>query len=126
MPWIWALPYGNGRPLDLSVGGCGAFPNPKQPSVIWLGLNGDTQGLIRMAAKTEVICEAHGFPREKRAFKPHLTLGRARRGKGSNTSLAPLSAAIARRSQGKQQWPQLPGRHHCADAKHTDATGRYI
>lgn len=87
--------YGNGRPLDLAVGGCGAFPNPKQPSVIWLGLNGDTQGLIRMAAKTEVICETHGFPREKRAFKPHLTLGRVRRGKGPNTSLAPLSAAIA-------------------------------
>lgn len=93
------------KALELGIGGCGAFPNPRQPEVIWLGLTGDTQGLARLASKTEAVCEAHGFPREKRAFKPHLTLGRARRGKGPKPNFGPLGAAIT--AMARDQGPRF-------------------
>ncbi len=35
-----------------------------------------------MASKLEESLESLGFPREKRGFKPHLTLGRVRSNKG--------------------------------------------
>ena len=66
-------------PLRLKTGLLGAFPNPHQPRVIWLGLEGDTQLLAVTQRRLQDALEASGFPRERRAFKPHITLGRARR-----------------------------------------------
>ena len=68
-------------PLHLKTGLLGVFPNPNRPRVIWLGLEGDTQLLAVTQHRLQDALETDGFPREQRAFKPHITLGRAR-GKG--------------------------------------------
>ncbi len=65
-------------PMGLNVGLPGGFPSLKKPKVLWLGIGGDTQRLEALQTKIERNLEKCGFPGEKRAFKPHLTLGRAR------------------------------------------------
>ena len=56
--------------------GIGVFPNIKRARVLWIGLQG--QGLHRLAEDVETALEPLGFPREKRDFAPHLTIGRWR------------------------------------------------
>jgi len=63
-------------PLALTVRGLGVFPNPKQPQVIWAGLQGDLEPITRLAAQVEAEGVALGFAAERRPFMPHLTLGR--------------------------------------------------
>jgi len=68
----------NIAPMVLDVGLPGGFPSLKKPRVLWLGVGGDTQRLAALHAEIGGDLEECGFPGEKRAFKPHLTLGRAR------------------------------------------------
>ena len=79
-------------PLHLKTGLLGVFPNPRRPRVLWLGLDGDTQLLSRMQGHLQDALEADGFLRERRAFNPHVTLGRAR-GKGA----IPIPEAVLNR-----------------------------
>jgi len=66
-------------PLELSVGEVGSFGRP--PRVVWLGLEGPGRSrLCLLAAALDEACHRLGFPRETRAFAPHLTLARVRRG----------------------------------------------
>ena len=65
-------------PLRLKTGLLGAFPDPRRPRIFWLGLEGDTQLLAVTQRRLQDALETDGFPRERRAFKPHITLGRAR------------------------------------------------
>ena len=76
-------------PLHLKTGLLGAFPNPRRPRVVWLGLEGDTQSLALTHRRLQDTLEADAFPREQRAFKPHITLGRAR-----GNGFIPLPEAI--------------------------------
>ncbi|BEQ14028.1 RNA 2',3'-cyclic phosphodiesterase [Desulfoferula mesophila] len=84
-------------PLELAAQGCGAFPGPRAPKVVWLGLAGDIEPLAGLARAIEAALMPLGFEPEQRAFKPHLTLGRVRRPRrGSKApSTAPLSRALA-------------------------------
>jgi RNA 2',3'-cyclic 3'-phosphodiesterase len=66
------------QPLLLTVRGLGVFPNPAQPQVIWAGLVGDLAPIEQLVTAIEVEGQALGFAPERRAFKPHLTLGRVR------------------------------------------------
>ncbi len=65
-------------PMELNAGLPGGFPSLKRPRVLWLDIGGDTQRLEALQAEIERDLKECGFPGEKRAFKPHLTLGRAR------------------------------------------------
>lgn len=65
--------------FDISLGGMGLFPNIKRPRVIWLGLNGDIQGIASLKTDLGKPLESFGIKQEKRPFKPHLTLGRFRK-----------------------------------------------
>ncbi len=67
---------------DLKVRGCGAFPPKGKPNVVWLGLSGALDSLAGLAADISQDMADLGFEEEKRAFRPHLTLGRARRPRG--------------------------------------------
>lgn len=60
----------------------GAFPDLRKPRVVWVGCTDDAGALAPMASKLEESLEPLGFPREKRGFKAHLTLGRVRSSKG--------------------------------------------
>src|SRR5438132_530655 len=69
------------RPFTLEARGLGAFPNPRAPRVIWLGLHGsndDMAELQRLQGAVEDGVAGLGFPKEARAFTPHLTLARIR------------------------------------------------
>jgi 2'-5' RNA ligase len=60
----------------LKIAGAGAFPNSKNPRVVWLGVSGDIDKLSALQGSVEESMTAMGFDREERAFYPHLTLAR--------------------------------------------------
>ena len=62
--------------ITLSVRGIGVFPGIKRPRVIWLGLGGDIRSLLALQGRLEEKLAGAGFPKDKRSFKAHLTLGR--------------------------------------------------
>jgi len=56
--------------------GIGVFPDIRGARVLWVGLDGDR--LESLAREVEATLEPLGFEAEKRAFQPHLTIGRWR------------------------------------------------
>lgn len=69
--------------VDAATGAVGAFPTAARPRIIWLGLNGDLSPLGALAADVDRTLADPGFPREDRPFRPHITMGRLRRGASS-------------------------------------------
>jgi 2'-5' RNA ligase len=63
-------------PISLAVKGIGVFPGIKQPRVLWLGISKQLNLLTGLQKTLDEKLEAMGFPKEKRPFKGHLTLGR--------------------------------------------------
>jgi 2'-5' RNA ligase len=66
------------KPFVLPVGGFGAFPTASRPRVVWAGCE-PLPALEWLQHRVEHEMHQLGFPLEGRAFRPHLTLGRARR-----------------------------------------------
>ena len=65
--------------FDLKVTGTGCFPNKRKPRVFWLGLQHDINNtLFKLHEWVDQKLDPLGFPREKRRFSPHLTLGRVK------------------------------------------------
>ncbi|WP_022853167.1 RNA 2',3'-cyclic phosphodiesterase [Thermodesulfatator atlanticus] len=64
--------------LELGIKGMGAFPSLRSPRVVWVGLTGNLKALVLLQQKLEEAFEKIGFPREKRPFVPHVTLGRVK------------------------------------------------
>jgi RNA 2',3'-cyclic 3'-phosphodiesterase len=62
--------------FDLTVTGLGVFPNATRPAVLWVGLEGQVMQLQRLRDDVERVIAPLGYPTEKRAFHPHLTLAR--------------------------------------------------
>lgn len=62
--------------FTLQTTSLGAFPNVRQPRVVWLGLDGALQMLHRLQQDIERWIAPLGYPAEQRPFSPHLTLGR--------------------------------------------------
>jgi len=69
-------------PFSLKVRGVGAFPNLKNPRVIWMGLVEGREVLISFQKQIEIQLEKIGFQPEDRPFHPHLTLGRMKSSRG--------------------------------------------
>ena len=65
-------------PITLRATGLGAFPSRRKPRVIWIGMEGEVQRLNGIQARIEDALEPLGFVREKRGFRPHLTIGRVK------------------------------------------------
>jgi 2'-5' RNA ligase len=69
------------EPFALEARGLGAFPTPRAPRVLWLGLQGEPDAMAalqRQQAEIEDGTANLGFQKEARAFTPHLTLARIR------------------------------------------------
>lgn len=78
----WRRAAATARPLRLRLVGLGAFPGPRRPSVLWVGIEEETpaaDGLQLLAQALELAAREQGFAPEDRAFRPHLTLARAAR-----------------------------------------------
>jgi len=65
-------------PFSFELKGLGCFPHTGRPRVIWIGVNEPTRTLNTLQKAVENALHELGFEREKRAFSPHLTLGRVR------------------------------------------------
>jgi len=64
-------------PFQVGVGGTGAFPSPRRPRVLWVGIEKE-KTLWDLQRSIEEDLQALGFQKEDRTFSPHLTLGRIR------------------------------------------------
>ncbi len=63
-------------PLVLQGEGVGVFPDLKRPRVVWAGVSGEIEALRFLQRELEDQLDGLGFPKEKRSFRGHLTLGR--------------------------------------------------
>ena len=66
-------------PFTLKTVAAGGGPHASKARVVWIHVGGDLDALSELQSGIEAASEELGFPREKRKFLPHLTLGRARR-----------------------------------------------
>ena len=65
------------RAVDAEIGGIGAFPNFRRPSVVWIGVTPEPK-LELLHHDVEAACEALGLPLDGKPFRPHLTLARVK------------------------------------------------
>lgn len=67
-------------PFEIRLKGLGIFGTLRNPRVLWAGVEGDVErmGFFRNALQKHMI--SFGAKEEKRTFRPHLTLGRFRKG----------------------------------------------
>jgi 2'-5' RNA ligase len=64
------------KPFEISLKGMGVFPDTRRPRVLWLGLEMETERISSFRNSLQERLLAFGIKEEKRAFTPHLTLGR--------------------------------------------------
>jgi len=65
--------------IEITAGGTGVFPRPSRPQVLWIGIDDRSGVLAKLQQRLEDECELEGFPKEDRAFRPHLTIARIRK-----------------------------------------------
>lgn len=65
-------------PIQLQVGKTGVFPRPSRPQVLWIGVDDPSGTLLKLQQQLENEFAREGFPKEDRAFSPHLTIARIR------------------------------------------------
>src|SRR5689334_23429451 len=85
---------GRARALPLAVGGSGVFPDFRLLRVVCAGIAPEP-GLELLQHRVEQEIAPLGFPTEARAFRPHVTLGRAARDARAG-DFAGLEAALGR------------------------------
>jgi 2'-5' RNA ligase len=71
--------------FTIHVDGAGSFPPRGPAKVLWIGIGDPTGKLIQLQQNFESECEREGFPKEARAFHPHLTVARLRSTRGART-----------------------------------------
>ncbi len=64
-------------PFDFDLVGAGAFPHVERPNVCWIGVE-RAEPIVQLAAAVEERMQPLGFPPERRAFSPHLTIARVK------------------------------------------------
>ncbi len=64
------------QPFNFFVKELGIFPNFRRPRVLWVGINNTGNELNKIHSKIEQQLNQLGFPKEKKRFNPHLTIGR--------------------------------------------------
>ena len=66
------------RGVTVHIEGFGVFPDFRRPRIVWAGVAADP-ALELLQHRVEQVFAPLGFATEARAFRPHLTLGRAGR-----------------------------------------------
>lgn len=68
------------NPIEVNFVEVGAFPNPRSPRVVWLGVDKTAaKSLVELATQVEEKLGPLGF-KSDRPFKPHLTIFRIKNG----------------------------------------------
>ena len=89
-----AEPCAGLRAFDLELRGAGAFPNPRRPRVLWLGVGKGAQQLEQLAGRLCTGLRDGGFALEEKPFRGHLTAARVRPG-GERSASRALQAVPA-------------------------------
>jgi 2'-5' RNA ligase len=63
-------------PVEVTLHGIGAFPGLERPRILWVGVARGALEVRALQARVADALAARGFPREDRAWHPHLTIGR--------------------------------------------------
>lgn len=69
--------------FPIGIGNTGVFPRPSRAQVLWIGVSDPSGKLSALQERLENECAAEGFPKEDRAYRPHLTIARIRRPDGA-------------------------------------------
>jgi RNA 2',3'-cyclic 3'-phosphodiesterase len=64
------------EPFPVTISGAGAFPDPRYPRTLWLGIQVGTDRLAALAAELGAAATIEGERLETRPFAPHLTIAR--------------------------------------------------
>jgi 2'-5' RNA ligase len=64
--------------FQIQIGELGVFPSIRRPNVIWIGVQAPSE-MFDLQKGIDAEASHFGYPREERAFSPHLTLGRVAR-----------------------------------------------
>jgi len=73
--------------FEAKIVGTGAFPGPRNPRVLWVGIE-DGGAMGRIADAIDERISALGFERERRAFTPHITIARVKSQAGIDRGLS--------------------------------------
>jgi 2'-5' RNA ligase len=77
--------------FSVRVRGVGAFPRRSKPNVIWAGIQPADGPMAELKLAVDTALAEHGFPKERRAFRPHFTLGRVKDRVAAGHLAKPLS-----------------------------------
>jgi 2'-5' RNA ligase len=80
--------------FDIEARGAGAFPSADRPRTLWLGAGAGGDEMIRLQKAIDLSLRKLGFRGENRRFVPHITLGRAGRGRPPASLADELSALV--------------------------------
>jgi 2'-5' RNA ligase len=72
------------RPFEVGFARTGVFPPHGAPTVLWLGVGRGASETIEVQRHVADRLEELGVERERRAYHPHLTLGRWRSSRASD------------------------------------------
>ncbi len=85
---------GGVAPFGIELRGVGAFPSPRRPQVVWVGVGRGVDALSALARRLEDNLGRERFPREAREFHAHLTLARLRDGLGHSGTAVGRALAL--------------------------------
>jgi 2'-5' RNA ligase len=78
------------KPFEVEVATLGFFGSPRSPRIVWAGMTGGTEILIKLQESLAADVAKMGIKLDAKPFKPHLTIGRVR----SNRNAQALISAI--------------------------------
>jgi len=67
--------------FQVEVRGVGAFPNPRRPNVVWVGIAKGGEELQGIFSRLEPRLRGLGFAADRKGFSPHITIGRVKSGR---------------------------------------------
>jgi 2'-5' RNA ligase len=84
------------EPFEITFRGAGAFPDLDNPKTLWLGIEEGMEELVQLQQQVEAALHRElRFPRERRQYTPHLTIGRVKRTTDDGTALQEVLTAAA-------------------------------
>jgi len=67
--------------FTVELRGVGAFPNPRRPNVVWVGITKGGEELQGIFSRLEPRLRGLGFPADRKGFSPHITISRVKSGR---------------------------------------------
>jgi len=78
--------------FDMELKRLGAFPNPRRPNVVWVGIEKGHDVLDRIFSQLEPRLRGLGFQGESRGFSPHITIARVKSGRNKEALYSAIAA----------------------------------